>query len=544
MEYNMPHIPLGTLFGALILTPIVLPLLQIVVSLLRTTFSASRVVPGPSGGHFLFGYMGIIRNAVKGEWHEEMVKKYDHVINSSLWQNQLFTTDPKALSRILTNTDVYQKPNPERYALGQIVGKGVLYAEGADHKRQRRVLNPAFSLGHLKELSEIFLSKSQELRDILAGQIKEASAPGTSPSASVDMLLYLTQATLDMIGPSGFNYSFDALSNKQTGLAQAIATVIHPPLGIPISFILKTQFPFLRKIMVFDKHTRDITRARKQMDDIGRDLVQRKKAEILEEKTTGGDSVAKLKDLLSVLIRSNMRERGNGLTDDEVLYQIPTFLVAGHKTTATSTTWALFSLGAHSEVQRRLRSELLLVPTDTPTTGELDSLVYLDAFVRETLRFHSVVAAVPREAVRDDIIPLEKPFVGTDGKLRDVINVQGRYLSRSHFDDDIWGPDAKEFNPDRWLDQGPPGASQSIPSVWGNQLTFLAGPRACIGFKFSLIEMKALLFPLIRSFEFELAVPSEQITRKTAIVTQPEVKSEPTKGGQLPMIIRPVTHAT
>lgn len=99
-------------------------------------------------------------------------------------------------------------------------------------------------------------------------------------------------------------------------------------------------------------------------------------------------------------------------------------------------------------------------------------------------------------------------------------------------------------SPDWWLDQGPPGASQSIPSVWGNQLTFLAGPRACIGFKFSLIEMKALLFTLIRSFEFELAVPSEQITRKTAIVTQPEVKSEPTKGGQLPMIIRPVTHAT
>lgn len=282
------------------------------------------------------------------------------------------------------------------------------------------------------------------------------------------------------------------------------------------------------------------------MDDIGRDLVERKKAEILEEKATGGDIMAKSKDLLSLLIRSNMNEQGNGLTEDEVLHQIPTFLVAGHETTATSTTWALFSLGAHQDIQRRLRAELLLVPTDTPTMGELDSLVYLDAFVRESLRYHSVVPGVMRTAVKDDIIPLEKPFVGTDGKLRDVLKVSKGDtflvpILTMNILESIWGPDAQEFNPDRWLDQGPPKASQSIPSIWGNQLTFLAGPRACIGFKFSLIEMKAILFTLVRSFEFELAVSPEEITRRTPTVTRPEVKSEPQKGGQLPMIIRPVT---
>lgn len=516
--------------------------------MLQTTFSASRVVPGPNGGHFLFGYLGSIRNAIKGEWHEEMLKKYGHVIRykAFLGKDQLFTTDPKALSRILTNTDIYQRPSEGRYALSEIVGEGLLHSEGADHKRQRRVLNPAFSIGHIKELTEIFLSKSQELRDILGGQIKLASVPGAPPSANVDMLLYLTQATLDIIGLAGFNYSFDALSNKQTGLAQAIAAVLHPPAGIPVIFILKLQIPFLRNILVFDKNTRNITRARKQMDDIGRDLVERKKAEILEEKATGGDIIAKSKDLLSLLIRSNMNEQGNGLTEDEVLHQIPTFLVAGHETTATSTTWALFSLGAHQDIQRRLRAELLLVPTDTPTMGELDSLVYLDAFVRESLRYHSVVPGVMRTAVKDDIIPLEKPFVGTDGKLRDVLKVSKGDtflvpILTMNILESIWGPDAQEFNPDRWLDQGPPKASQSIPSIWGNQLTFLAGPRACIGFKFSLIEMKAILFTLLRSFEFELAVSPEEITRRTPTVTRPEVKSEPQKGGQLPMIIRPVT---
>jgi cytochrome P450 len=81
----------------------------------------------------------------------------------------------------------------------------------------------------------------------------------------------------------------------------------------------------------------------------------------------------------------------------------------------------LFSLATHPEIQDRLRSELLAVSTDSPTMGELDGLPYLDAVVRESLRYHSVVDGSIRVATKDDIIPLEKPFVGKDGKTRDVL---------------------------------------------------------------------------------------------------------------------------
>ena len=53
---------------------------------------------------------------------------------------------------------------------------------------------------------------------------------------------------------------------------------------------------------------------------------------------------------------------------------------------------------------------------------------------------------------------------------------------------ELWGPDAKEFRPERWLASGPPEAVSTIPGVWGNMLTFLGGPRACIGYRFTLIE--------------------------------------------------------
>jgi cytochrome P450 len=66
-------------------------------------------------------------------------------------------------------------------------------------------------------------------------------------------------------------------------------------------------------------------------------------------------------------------------------------------------------------------------------------------------------------------------------------------------------------SPDRWLTGQPAGVS-GVPGLWANLMTFLGGQRACIGFKFAVLEMKALLFHLVRDFEFELAVDPKDIT--------------------------------
>ena len=101
--------------------------------------------------------------------------------------------------------------------------------------------------------------------------------------------------------------------------------------------------------------------------------------------------------------------------------------------------------------------------------------------------------------------------------------------------------------------------------MWGHLLSFIGGPRACIGYRFSLVEyvssspssyvklvfvfvdadrpsgscrMKALLFALVRAFEFELAVPAADIQKKSAIVQRPILRSAPEQGSQMPMVIR------
>jgi len=102
----------------------------------------------------------------------------------------------------------------------------------------------------------------------------------------------------------------------------------------------------------------------------------------------------------------------------------------------------------------------------------------------------------------------------------------------------LWGPDAHEFRPERWENEVP-GSASSIPGIYSNLLTFLAGPRNCIGYRFALAEIKSFLFTLLRSCQFDID-PSIEIEKKLNIVARPVVKSDPDGGNQMPLYIRPL----
>lgn len=83
----------------------------------------------------------------------------------------------------------------------------------------------------------------------------------------------------------------------------------------------------------------------------------------------------------------------------------------------------------------------------------------------------------------------------------------------------IWGPDAEEYNPDRYLREQTDkerlaGNPNQVPGVWGNLLTFLGGTRNCIGYRFALAEIRAILFVLIRNFQFDELPSKPEIEKK------------------------------
>lgn len=79
-------------------------------------------------------------------------------------------------------------------------------------------------------------------------------------------------------------------------------------------------------------------------------------------------------------------------------------------------------------------------------------------------------------------------------------------------DKSVWGSDADEFKPDRW---------NNLPASY-NYLTFLQGPRSCIGRQFAETEMKVLLIALIRRFQFDEVVKGRHVEKKVLITTRPE----------------------
>ncbi|KAI0672480.1 cytochrome P450 [Trametes maxima] len=512
--------------------------------LARPYTTALRNLPGPPSPSWIFGNMKAIQEEEESALQERWAAEYGPNITYRGFLNRdwLWTLDTRALNHILTHSAEYRKPDETLRSVVRIVGEGVFFTEGEHHRKQRRVMNPAFGPSQIRELTSIFVDKSIELRDMWEGQIGAQNTP-----TRVDALKGLSMMTLDVIGLAGFNYRFDSLSSTGTPneLSEAFQAIFSPPAKPSVLMILKHLFP------IFDIISRRVDRAREVMRRIGSELIQEKKTQIqreLAENKSGGSSLERKdvqgRDLLTLLLKANMATDipdSQRLSDEDVLAQVPTFIVAGHETTSTATTWCLFALTQAPAVQAKLRAELLAVDTNTPTMEELNALPYLDAVVRETLRIHSPVATTVRVAARDDVIPVDRPFVDRFGEVQDSIRISKGSpiiipilsLNRSK---QLWGKDALEFKPERW--DSTPEAVSSVPGVWGHMLSFLGGPRACIGYRFSLVEMKALIFVLVRAFEFELAVPLEDLQKKSNVVQRPLLRSAPEQGSQMPLLLK------
>ncbi|KAJ7120172.1 cytochrome P450 [Mycena epipterygia] len=494
-----------------------------------------RHLPGPADADLMYGHFKHFKDtSLTKEWREEFGSTFQY--RGLLNKRELYTTDVKTLKHILVDDVVYQKPPGERRTLSQMVGTGILVAVNDDHKRQVNLhTNPAFSVPQIRELTEIFTQKATQLRDIWTRQI------GDSASSRIDVFSWLSKWGLDTIGEAGFNYQFHALEPKgpPNELFQAISQLQgrDSPLAQAAFRFAQGAFPILR---IFPTSVgKKGEEAREKMYNIGMQLLSDSKAAV---KDGAAEKKEERRDLLSLMVKSNIAtsEGSQKMSDSEFISHVPSFIVAGNETISTGTSWALHMLSHNQAAQTKLREELLTIHTETPTMDELNSLTYLDWVVRETMRMYSPVTFTFRMALQDDVLPLSKPYVDRKGNSHDTIPIRKGTIVRIpiaavHRDKAIWGEDADEFRPERWEDV--PEAAKNIPSIWSNLLTFLAGPRNCIGYKFAIMEMKAILFVLFRAFEIEAAVPEEDIVASAAFIQRPRVRSEPQRT-QMPLIVR------
>jgi len=183
-------------------------------------------------------------------------------------------------------------------------------------------------------------------------------------------------------------------------------------------------------------------------------------------------------------------------------------LVAGRDTTASLLSNVWWALSHYPHVWKRLQDELAALDGQEPTFEQLKDFKYLKATMNEALRLWPVVPLNSREATEDTILPLGG---GPDGTAPLFVR-KGRVVNYSVYAmqrrTDLFGSDADEFRPERWLDE-PDSDVKGIRPGW-EFLPFNGGPRICLGQQFALTEASYTTVRLCQAFSgIESRLPGE-----------------------------------
>lgn len=446
-------------------------------------------------------------------------------------------SDPKAMQYIFHTSGYGFLKWPERTEISRVLmGRGLLWADGDVHKRQRKVMLPGFGAPESKAFLPIFRKVAAELTQQWSDIV--ASSPGQS--AVLNVASWLSRATMDSVGEAAFDYHFGALANEENELMKAYFGLMSDTLGSPsnTTILLQTILPVwvLRLMSQYSKskHLVHARRTAQLANAITRELVDMKAEALLQGKGN--------KDVLSLLVKANASENENTkLTDEEMLAQMRTILLAGHETSATSLCWVLLEVARHKDVQDKLRAEIRANEHAIATGSAdcFDNMPYLAAVLKECLRYHPAVYANYRQAARDDVLPLSTPIITTTGEtINKLLIPKGLKIIASiaayNRNPETFGEDAHLFNPDRWLSEEKRGPGVG---VYANLLTFSGGVRSCIGWRFALYEVQALLVEIVNNFELSLSEDIDRLRREACLVMIPTLEGEVAAAENLPLRI-------
>ncbi|MCY7931057.1 bifunctional cytochrome P450/NADPH--P450 reductase CypB, partial [Bacillus inaquosorum] len=326
-------------------------------------------------------------------------------------------------------------------------------------QKAHRILLPSFSQKAMKGYHSMML-------DIATQLIQKWSR--LNPNEEIDVADDMTRLTLDTIGLCGFNYRFNSFYRDSqhpfiTSMLSALKEAMNQSkrLGLQDKMMVKTKLQFQKDIEVMNS------------------LVDRM---IAERKENPDENI---KDLLSLMLYAKDPVTGETLDDENIRYQIITFLIAGHETTSGLLSFAIYCLLTHPEKLKKAQEEADRVLTDTPEYKQIQQLKYIRMVLNETLRLYPTAPAFSLYAKEDTVLGGEYPI--SKGQPVTVL------IPKLHRDQNAWGEDAEDFRPERFED--PSSIPHHAYKPFGN------GQRACIGMQFALQEATMVLGLVLKHFD-------------------------------------------
>ncbi|XP_050249857.1 cytochrome P450 704C1-like [Quercus robur] len=433
------------------------------------------------------------------DYYTETAKKHRTFRVLGPGQSYTYTTDIRNIEHILkTNFDKYCKGKYNQDIVVDLFGQGIFAVDGDKWRQQRKLASFEFSTRVLRDYSfAVFRRNATKLVRV----VHKLSDDGQA----FDMQDILMRCTLDSIFKVGFGVELNCLegsSKEGTAFMKAFddsnALVywryVDPFWKLKRFLNIGSEGALKKKIKILDAFVHGVIRT---------------KRELLEVKQDCNDK----EDILSRFLVESKRNPYK-MNDQYLRDIILNFMIAGKDTSASTLSWFLYMLCKNPLIQEKVAQEVEDITgsqdnganlddfMENITNATLDQMHYLHAALTETLRLYPAVPFDGRCANMDDILP-----DGYRVKKGDGVYYMAYAMGRMPY---IWGEDAEEFRPERWLKNGIFQSESPFKFV-----AFHAGPQTCLGKDFAYMQMKIVSIALLHFFRFKLADDTKNVTYKT-----------------------------
>jgi cytochrome P450 len=392
-----------------------------------------------------------------------LARTYGDLVTYRIGGETIFlVSDPADIKDILVtqNRNFTKSRGLERTK--KLLGNGLLTSEGAEHLRQRRLMQPAFHRERIAGYGETMVT--------YADRARSSWKEGESRDIAQEMM----RLTLSIAGKTLFDVDIEKQA-EEVGDAMNDVMASFWTTMLPFSEFLERTIPKLRRAKA----------ARARLDRIIYGM-------IAERRASGRDHG----DLLSMLLNAQDEETGGSrMTDTQVRDEAMTILLAGHETTANALTWTWYLLSQAPDVETKLHAEVdRVLQGRLPGVSDLAALPFVEKVVTEAMRLYPPAWIIGRRAIA------EFPIDGYVAPPRTIM-IMSPYIVHH---DPRYFPEPDRFHPDRWT----PEFKAALPQF--AYFPFGGGPRRCIGESFAWMELILVVATIAERWKLSL-VPGHPV---------------------------------
>ena len=407
----------------------------------------------------LWRYMQLFRADILSAQPAKLYRAWMAEFKTPFFRSYMIN-DPSLIKRVLhERPDDFPKSDPIGAGLRPLLGNSVFLTNGETWKRQRRIIDPAFEGGRLRDTfpamwaaGEASVARMTKLAD---GSPQEIEAETSHAAADVIFRTLFSIPIEDDIATRVFS---EFRSYQRTQPILNLAAFIRGPKWMPRFFKSETK-----------QTAASIRRILTDLTDQRLDAIKSGHAP---------------DDLATKIMTTADPEAGETFTVEEMVDQVAIFFLAGHETSASALAWTLYLLATNPEWQDKLAAE---AENLTPDFASVPKLRQTRDVFREALRLYPPVPMMVRETTCPEVFR-DRPV-----KPGAQVVLSPWHLHRQ---ERLWdNPDG--FDPARW------GTENGKTCARDAYMPFSSGPRVCTGAGFAMIEGVLLLAMLVRAFKFE-----------------------------------------